>query len=118
MTDIENKPREFWIDFFELPNEGYAYGPGLPDTQYQHMIHVIEMHAYDSLAKKFKEVFGPAGFKSVSQLMDERDKSLAREKALVEALEGYANADSDDEIQPIAIAAIEALEEWRKSGGK
>lgn len=76
-----SKPREFWIA--KAPQQDII-ADQFQETQdwtddFEHW-HVIEYSAFeqackerDEMAKKFREVFGPAGFKSVSNLMEERD---------------------------------------------
>ncbi len=45
------------------------------------------IEAYEELEKKFREVFGPAGFKSVSKLMEERDEQEKRAEGNFQCLE-------------------------------
>jgi len=61
-TFLDKKSRDQWLD-------GYYWN----NKDSRKPIHVIEYSAYTALQARFKEVFGPAGFKSVSNLMDERD---------------------------------------------
>ncbi len=111
------KPREFWIDAPQGDEDAIVY-----QSELEGCIHVIEFEALlslnsayealrkerDEMAKKFREVFGPAGFKSVSKMLEERDQ-LRAELEFRKNAEIPVYKEENDKLRADLKLAVEAL---------